>query len=238
MVSFFMMEKNENIIQQKLYQKFKRSGWDGPLKAFVLSEEFQAIIQFLIDQVLKEKRFTPPLKYLVRAFEECPYDTLQVILLGASPYPQLGIADGLTLSCSLTGKEQPALRIIFDTLQGMQTTTYNRDSDLKRWANQGILLLNASLTCEIKRPDSHKDVWKPFILYLLDILNSRKKGLIFVFVGTETAAFSDSIGNHHHSLFTEHPSVTSSDGGKWHHPSLFQEINLLLLKEKKPIINW
>ena len=124
------------------------------------------------------KRFTPPLKQVFRAFEECPYDDLKVIFIGQDPYPQLGVADGISFSCGNTNKVQPSLRYIFEEIE---RTVYQefpsyQDPDLTRWSKQGILMLNTALTVEVGKIGSHYDIWKPFTAYLLDWLNNYNTG--------------------------------------------------------------
>ena len=69
-------------IKQKMFTKLKPSGWDKILKSFIFSSEFTEILSELYRQSVNDKRFTPPLKQVFRAFEECPYDKLQVVIIG------------------------------------------------------------------------------------------------------------------------------------------------------------
>ena len=118
------------------------------------------------------KRFTPPLKDIFKAFEECPYDKLKIIIVSQDPYPSFGIADGIAFSCSKTNDIQPNLKFI---LEEINKTVYDnqiisKDPDLKRWSNQGVLLLNTALTTTIGKSGQHYNIWKPFIAYLFDHL--------------------------------------------------------------------
>ena len=122
-------------IKQKLFDKLDSSGWGRIFKSFIFSSEFDDIITKLWSLSQEDKRFTPPLKQVFRAFEECPYDKLEVVIMGQDPYPQLGVADGIAFSCGNTGKLQPSLRYILDEVN---KTVYNNekisvDLDLKRW---------------------------------------------------------------------------------------------------------
>ncbi len=149
-------------VKLKLIEKLKPSGWAGKLKGFVQSSDFDKILKVLYKLREDGKRFTPPLKYVFRAFEECPINDLKVVMIGQDPYPQLGVADGISFSCSLTGKPQPSLRHILravnETVHGEIAIDY--DPDLKRWSNQGVLMLNSALTCEIDKIGSHVPIWK------------------------------------------------------------------------------
>ena len=79
-------------IKKKLYENLKPSGWHRVLRMFIFSSDFDNILLQLIKQTRDGKRFTPKVKQLFRAFEECPYTDLKVIIIGQDPYPQLGVA--------------------------------------------------------------------------------------------------------------------------------------------------
>lgn len=69
-------------IQSKLYQRLKPSGWGDKLKGFLLSDDFYTILDFLLTEAMENKRFTPTMKQLFKAFEECPYSSLKVVIVG------------------------------------------------------------------------------------------------------------------------------------------------------------
>ena len=225
-------------IKQQLYARLKPSGWSNKLKAFLLSDDFDAIILHLVDQVEDGKRFTPPLKYLLRAFEECPYNELKVVFVGMNPYHQLGIADGIAFSCSTTGREQPSLRRIFNAIQGAQSEAYEREVDLKRWSNQGVLMLNAALTCHIGNIGSHIEIWRPFTTYLLDTINYENRGLVFVFLGADSFQFSDLIGDQHYKIAIADPAEGLSSGKLWDHQEVFNKVNDILESNYRVRIKW
>lgn len=234
-----MEEKlNTEEIKQKIFDKLKPSGWDRVFKSFIFSSEFDNILIELWNNAKENKRFTPPLKDLFKAFEECPYDKLQVVMIGQDPYPQLDVADGIAFSCSKTGKEQPSLRFIFDELDRTvykykfppePTDPNSREDynpDLKRWSNQGILMLNTALTCEINKIGSHIDLWKPFISYILDCLNSHKSGLVYVYMGKkaeEWCALTNISDNH--KFYIKHPASAAYSGSKWDSNDIFNKIS-------------
>ena len=102
-------------IKQKIFKKLEPSGWAQPLKSFIFSSDFDKIMMQLIRLSKDGKRFTPKLSQLFRAFEECPYDELKVIMVGQDPYPKLGVADGVAFSCSNTMEQQPSLKFILNS---------------------------------------------------------------------------------------------------------------------------
>ena len=101
-------------IKQKIIKKLEPSGWHRPLRSFIFSSDFENIIKQLIILSKDGKRFTPKLSQLFRAFEECPYDELKVIILAQDPYPRLGVADGIAFSCSNTMEQELSLRLILN----------------------------------------------------------------------------------------------------------------------------
>jgi len=215
-------------IKQKLFNKFAINGWDKVFRSFVYSTDFDNILTKLWELSNDNKKFTPPLKQVFRAFEECPYDNLQVVIIGQDPYPQLGVADGISFSCSNTNKLQPSLKFI---LQEVDRTVYDNhviseDLDLKRWSNQGVLMLNTALTTEVSIIGSHYDIWRPFTTYLLDWLNINKSELVYVYMGKKAEEWSSMTDDTNIKYFVKHPASAAYSGSKWDSKDLFNKINL------------
>lgn len=234
------MNKLLKDVQEKLYKRLVPSGWGDKLKSFILSDEFYKILEELYAQSQGDKHFTPVLKDVFRAFEECPYDKLRVIFIGQDPYPQVGVADGISFSCSKTGKVQPSLRYIFKEIED---TVYPEgmtwDPDLKRWSNQGVLMLNTALTCEIKNIGSHINLWKPFIVYLLDILGHYNSGLVYICLGNKAQAWAKHIPSINYKLFVTHPaSAAYRKQQQWDSNDLFNKINKILEENSGETVDW
>lgn len=236
------METNPNIneIKLKMFEKLEPSGWNKVLKSFIFSSEFDSILNQLWELTQSEKRFTPTLKQLFRAFEECPYDGLKVIFIGQDPYPGLGIADGISFSCSNTKKAQPSLRYIFEEIE---RTVYQefpsyQDPDLTRWSKQGILMLNTALTVEVGKIGSHYDIWKPFTAYLLDTLNNNKSGLIYVYLGKKAEGWSELTGDNNYKFTVKHPASAAYNGSKWDSNDIFNKISKLVEENTGQKIIW
>ena len=227
-------------IQSKLYEKLKPSGWGDKLKLFLLSKDFEQILTHLYNESQDGRKFTPVLKDLFRAFEECPYNDLKVVIIGQDPYPQVGVADGISFSCSHTGKVQPSLRYIFKEIE---ETVYPEgmtwDPDLKRWSNQGILMLNTAMTCEIGNIGSHIKLWEPFTSYLLDVLDTSYTGLVYVYLGNKAKAWGKSTGSMNYKFFIPHPaSAAYRKGSKWETGDVFNKINNIMHKNYGEKIVW
>jgi uracil-DNA glycosylase len=229
-------------IKLKLIDRLQASGWASKLRGFIQSSDFDKILETLYKLREDGKRFTPPLKQVFRAFEECPINKLHVIIVGQDPYPHFGVADGLAFSCANTGKPQPSLQKIFEAVEHTVYQDYptHQDPDLTRWANQGVLLLNSALTCEIDKVGSHYNVWKEFIAYVMDILNFTDSGLIFVLMGKQAQELEGLIGEHHHIIKTTHPAYASYTKQAWDCENMFEEINKIITGQNGPEfkINW
>jgi len=224
-------------IKQKLFAKLEPSGWGRVFKSFIFSSEFTDILSKLYQLSIADKRFTPTLKQLFRAFEECPYDDLKVVFIGQDPYPQLGVADGIAFSCSNSEKEQPSLRFILDEVQKMYPF-YDRPLDLARWSNQGVLLLNTALTVEVGKIGSHYDIWKPFTAYLLDWLNNYNTGLVYVYMGKKAEEWSELTGDNNYKFTVKHPASAAYNGSKWDSNDIFVKIQNIVKKSSGNTIHW
>jgi len=228
-------------IKQKMFDKLQPNGWDKVFKSFIFSSDFDLILTRLYSFSEANKRFTPPLKQVFRAFEECPYDKLQIVVIGQDPYPTLGVADGISFSCSNTNKLQPSLRFI---LQEVDKSVYDNsiiseDLDLKRWSNQGILMLNTSLTTEVGKIGQHYDVWKDFTGYLLDYLTHNKQNIVYIYMGKKAQEWADLTGDNNHKLFVSHPASAAYTKQKhWDSNNVFVEAQKIVKENSGNIITW
>jgi len=227
-------------IKQKLFAKLEPSGWDRVFKSFIFSSEFTEILTKLYELSIADKRFTPTLKQLFRAFEECPYDDLKVVFIGQDPYPQLGVADGISFSCGNTNKVQPSLKYIFEEIE---RTVYQefpsyQDPDLSRWSKQGILMLNTALTVEVGKIGSHYDIWKPFTAYMLDWLNNYNPGLIYVYMGKKAEEWSELTNDNNYKFTVKHPASAAYNGSKWDSNDIFNKISKLVEENNGQKITW
>ena len=212
----------------------EESGWDC-LIPFIDGNLFDDIVVNLYNQYIEGNRFTPKLKETVNAFVECPYKDMKVVFVGQDPYPQQDVADGISFSCSKTMKEQPSLRYIFDELKN-QYPDASRDTDLRRWANQGVLMLNTAMTVQIGKIGSHYSIWEKFTEYLFSQLNKRDD-LIIVLLGKKAEAWAKHLDNN--IIFkVPHPASAAYKGGKWDSKDVFNKINQELNKQGKSLINW
>lgn len=228
-------------VKNKLYAKLKESGWGDKLKTFIQSSDFDKILVYLLSQVNQGKRFTPPLKQVFSAFEKCKYSDLKVVIIGQDPYPYPAVADGMAFSCSNDGKIQASLRYINKAIQHTVYNDYPMDykSDLTPWAEQGILLLNSSLTTEIGKIGKHYHIWAPFITFLLDMLNAYNPGLVYVFMGKQAQEWMDQVSDNNHKLTCSHPaSAAYNQLEMWNCNDVFNKTSELVKKYYDYNIIW
>lgn len=227
--------------KQKIFEMLEPSGWGKVLKPYIFSIEFENILTSLYDLSNANKRFTPPLKDAFNAFLECPYNELKLVIVGQDPYPQFGVADGIAFSCSNTGVLQPSLRYMFNeinrTIYG--GTTLCTDVDLRRWSNQGVLMLNTSLTTQVEKIGQHYDIWKGFVSYLFDYLDHNKKDLVYLYMGKKAQEWADFVGDNNHKIFTSHPASAAYNKQKeWNSDNAFLKAQYAVAERTGFIISW
>ncbi len=236
-----MTDTNINIIQdskQKIIKLLTPSGWATKLRIFLNSEDMDKLLEKLLIESKEGRKFTPTLKDVFNAFVKCPFDSTKLVIIGQDPYPQLGVADGLAFSCSKTGKVQPSLKYLFDAVQ-RQTKTFQDDVDLTRWADQGVLLLNTALTCQIDKVGSHYEIWSEFMFMVIDALNFSDKQLPFILMGKQAQNFEPYINPRNLIIKTSHPaSAAYAKANEWQANDCFNKANNFLIFNQKTPINW
>jgi len=228
-------------IKDKINAKLEPSGWARVLRGFIYSTEFENIITALVRQTRDGKRFTPTMKNWFRAFEECPYSELKVVIVGQDPYPGLNQADGIAFSLSQAEEMQPSLKYMLDAVN---KTVYNgvnasRDMDLKRWSNQGVLLLNTALTTNVGKIGQHYLLWRPFIAYLFAWLTWNNNGLVYIYMGKKAEEWADAVNDNNYKFKVMHPASASYSGlDQWDCKNVFQQTSEILKKNYNFDIEW
>ena len=221
-----------NLLRDNLNNKLKDSGWDRMLSPYVNGLSFDYIMNKLRDSVEQGLRFTPKFKDVFNGFYECPYDDLKVVIVGQDPYPQLGVADGIAFSCSRKGKAEKSLQYILKALKDE-----NGSVDLRRWSNQGVLLINTAFTCEINKIGSHYGIWKSFTEHVFDNINRHNPNTVFILMGKKAEAWQTLLPNCK-ILKCSHPASAAYRGGEWDCNDVFNKANTILIKQDKTCINW
>lgn len=231
---------NLSEVKDKLYEKLKPSGWGDKLKTFIVSDDFDKILKFLLAEAQAGKRFTPVLKQVFRAFEECPYKDVQVVMIGQDPYPHINVADGIAFSCSNLGVVQPSLKFMFKELEDtVYPNGYVWDPNLARWSNQGVLLLNTALTTTIDKVGQHYAMWQPFMAFLFDLLSHQYPNMIYVFMGKKAQEYMDMVPDSSIKILTSHPaSAAYQQAERWNSGDMFNKVNQALKEQNLKTINW
>ena len=236
------IEINITNLREKLNNNLKDSGWYKMLSPYINGLSFDHIVNTLVDNVDKGKRFTPRFKDIFNAFYECKYDDLKVVVVGQDPYPQLGVADGIAFSCSRKGKAEKSLQYILKQTIGDYTETGRaiytpEECDLRRWANQGVLLINTAFTCEVNKIGSHYGIWKSFTEHVFDNINRHNPDTIFILMGKKAEAWQTLLPNCK-ILKCSHPASAAYRGGEWDSNDVFDKANEILNTQDKACINW
>ena len=226
------MDIDINLLRDNLNNKLKDSGWDRMLSPYVNGLSFDYIMNKLRDSVEQGLRFTPKFKDVFNGFYECPYDNLKVVIVGQDPYPQLGVADGIAFSCSIKGKAEKSLQYILKALKDEDGSV-----DLRRWSNQGVLLINTAFTCEVNKIGSHYGIWKSFTEHVFDNINRHNPDTIFILMGKKAEAWQTLLPNCK-ILKCSHPASAAYRGGEWDCNDVFNKANTMLIKQDKTCINW
>jgi uracil-DNA glycosylase len=185
------------------------------MRGFVLSDEFLNIITTLKEQVEEGYRFTPILKNLFRAFTECPIENFKGIFIVDGPYAEIGTADGVAFSCKEFPIRRPEQMMLEEAIKcniENDSESYSIEKDLSSWANQGILMLNSSLTTKIDRHHSHFVLWSPFIAYLIDMINTKLDCKFAVLFGEKSSYYKDLFSDKGYVQSVDHPSELYKKG--------------------------
>lgn len=234
-------------ISPLLKSLIKDPSWQKALAPFWEEEKMHQLMHFLESEEASGKIIYPPKDKRFAAFEETPYDTLRVVIVGQDPYHGAGQAHGLSFSVPVGVKLPPSLRNIYKEMESDLKILPAGHGCLRAWAKQGVLLLNVTLTVESGSPQSHAGIgWERFTDRVLLACLASPTPLIFVFWGKPAQEKGKKMleanstvphPTHHHVLTAPHPSPFSAHSGFFgcRH---FSKINSLLQQEGYPPIHW
>jgi uracil-DNA glycosylase len=226
----------------------EKAGQLHPSWQAVIGEEFdkpymQALRAFLKQEKAAGKITYPPSPLIFNAFNHTPFDKVRVIIVGQDPYhgqdkgqPQ---AHGLSFSVPEGVALPPSLMNIYKEIESDLGIKMSRKGDLTPWANQGVLLLNATLTVESANAGSHqKRGWETFTDAAIAALNTQREGLVFVLWGSYAQKKGEMIDPKKHlALKSPHPSPLSAHRGFFDNHQ-FSKINEYLIKHEQTPIEW
>lgn len=215
--------------------------WEKQLVNEFEKPYFTELTNFIRDEYKRAVVYPHP-KNVFRAFDETPFDQVKVVILGQDPYhgQDKGVAqaNGLCFAVNPEVKAPPSLQNIFKEIESDLGRPANRDPDLVRWAQQGVLLLNATLTVNAGSPGSHQGKgWERFTDAVIKKLNDEREGLVFVLWGNYAKQKGAHIDRSKHLVIeSAHPSPFSVT--KFYGSKPFSKTNAYLVEQGKAPIDW
>jgi uracil-DNA glycosylase len=212
--------------------------WKEVLESEFEKPYFSDLVNFIKSEYNIYKVY-PPGKLIFNAFDHCSFENLKVVILGQDPYHGAGQANGLCFSVADGIRKPPSLINIFKEIQDDIGTPIPESGNLERWAKQGILLLNATLTVRANQAGSHQNKgWETFTDAVIKQISDKKSGIVFLLWG----AFAQKKGsiidkNKHYVLQSAHPSPFAAHRGFFGNKH-FSKTNEFLIKNNKTPIKW
>ena len=188
--------------------------WKGRLQAEFEKPYFIDLIDFVRNEY-KSQTVYPPGKEIFRAFDFCPFEGIKVVIIGQDPYHGPGQANGLCFSVRDGVRMPPSLVNIFKEVKRDLGKGIPSSGNLERWASQGVLLLNATLTVRASSPGSHQNKgWEAFTDEVIRKVSDEKSGIVFLLWGAYAQKKGEIINRTKHCvLMSAHPSPFSADRG-------------------------
>lgn len=213
--------------------------WDKVLAKEYNAPYFLNLAEFVMQERLSGKNIYPEPPLVFNALKTTPYNKVKAVIIGQDPYHGPGQAHGLSFSVRHGIKPPPSLVNIFKELHADIGITIPMHGCLEKWAEQGILLLNSTLTVEQEKPLSHHGRgWEQFTDAVVQSLVKHPESIVFILWGRkaiEKAGFLKE--THHHILTSSHPSPFSAYSG-FFGCKHFSKTNELLIKQNKQTIDW
>ena len=199
---------------------------------------FRELTEFVREEYSNHKVY-PPGKLIFNALEHCPFDNVKVVIIGQDPYHGPGQANGLCFSVNKDIKMPPSLVNIFKEIKYDLGKEFPQSGNLERWADQGVLLLNATLTVRASSPGSHqKRGWEQFTDAVIGGVSGEKERVVFMLWGAYAQNKGEFIDESRHLVLkSAHPSPFSADRG-FFGCKHFSKANAYLKQQNKEEIDW
>ncbi|MBU2951929.1 uracil-DNA glycosylase [Tamlana agarivorans] len=216
-----------------------QESWKQHLESEFDKPYFKDLMTFIASEYENNQCF-PPKDQIFSAFNTCTFEDLKVVIIGQDPYHGFGQANGLCFSVNEGVKHPPSLVNIFKEIETDLKEAYPITGNLERWAGQGVLLLNATLTVRAHEAGSHqKQGWESFTDAVIKIISEKKKNVVFLLWGGYAKKKVKLIALDKHKVITSgHPSPLSANRGYWFGNRSFSKTNLYLNEIKKATIKW
>lgn len=212
--------------------------WKHALEAEFDKDYFVKLADFVRNEY-KTKSIFPPASLLFNAFNQCPFDKVKVVIIGQDPYHNDGQAHGLCFSVNDEIDFPPSLNNIFKEIERDLKKPFPTSGNLTRWAQQGVLLLNATLSVEAHLAGSHQGRgWETFTDAVIQSLVTKKENLVFMLWGSYAQKKCSFIDTHNHLVLKSvHPSPLSAYRG-FIGNNHFSLANKYLNENNQSEINW
>lgn len=212
--------------------------WQEKLQVEFAKDYFKDLTRFIKNEYLNKVVYPPP-KNIFQAFNLCPFNKVKVIIIGQDPYHGPQQAHGLAFSVRSGVSKPPSLINIFKELSNDLNIPIRKNSDLSSWTEQGVLLLNATLSVRANQAGSHQHKgWEQFTDAIISLLSQEKEHLVFILWGAYAQSKEELIDHRKHLILkAPHPSPLSVFRGFFgcHH---FSKTNNYLIKHSIIPINW
>lgn len=213
--------------------------WKERLQSEFIKPYFTELTEFVKNEYAQHTCY-PKGSDIFSAFDHCPFDKTKVVIIGQDPYHGPDQANGLCFSVKDGIPHPPSLVNIFKEIETDIGVPYPKSGNLERWADQGVLLLNATLTVRAHQAGSHqKKGWETFTDAVIKTISDEKEGVVFLLWGgfaKKKATLIDKNG--HHILTSGHPSPLSANRGYWFGNRHFSKANEILGRNGQLPINW
>ena len=196
-----------------MHNKIERS-WHKRLKPEFSKAYFRTLIEFIASEYQAHTIY-PSKKEIFNALMLCPFNKVHVVILGQDPYHGIDQAHGLSFSVRSETKIPPSLKNIFKEIKNDLNQEIPENGNLERWAVQGVLLLNATLTVKAGQPTSHQNKgWEQFTDTIIQVIAEQKENVVFLLWGASAHKKAKMIDKNKHLILTAvHPSPLSAYRG-------------------------
>lgn len=213
--------------------------WHTQLESEFEKTYFKNLVQFVKNEYRNHTCY-PSGQHIFAAFDHSSFEATKVVILGQDPYHGAKQAHGLCFSVPEGIEIPPSLVNIFKEINTDLGIEPPQNGNLLRWASQGVLLLNATLTVRAHQAGSHQNKgWETFTDAVIQVLSEKKEGLVFMLWGGYAKRKGSKINNQKHLVLTSgHPSPLSANRGYWFGNKHFSRANSYLTAQGKKSITW
>ncbi len=213
--------------------------WKPYIQQEFEKQYFKVLADYVKEEYAQHKCF-PPGKQIFNAFEHCHFNDVKVVIIGQDPYHGIGQAHGLCFSVNDGIKHPPSLINIFKEIESDLGIPYPKSGNLIKWADQGVLLLNATLTVRAHQAGSHQNKgWELFTDSVIKTISTNKNNIVFLLWGGFAKSKMKLINSKKHYVLTcGHPSPLSANRGLWFGNNHFSKTNSFLKTKGSKAIEW